>query len=355
MQICLTNQTVKLLNKMYKTALHHSGLLLLRIQGIFALSAGASCVQVANRLSVSVRAVERWRVLFLTKGATGLLVGKAKGAESKLNATEKQMLYQLIVAGPQASGYASGCWRSPMIVELIAKCFGVSYHPNYVSRLLGSMGLSWQKAGFDAAGKDPQARKQWIEDRWPAIVEKAKKLNAHILFVDEVSFPQWGSLSYTWAPRGQQPVVKTSGVRKAAKVFGAISYNTGAFYTKIHEGRFNSESYQAFLLEVFSALKRHIILIQDGAKYHISKAMKAFYKKYENRLTVEQLPSYSPDYNPIERVWKEIKKERTHLKFFPDFDTLMNTVKQAMIDFSLRKEKIVHLCSMYKRLERQIA
>ena len=245
MQITLTNSTVKILNNMYSSALGHNRLLALRIIGIFYLSEGYTCAQVATLLQVSVRAVERWRVLFVSQGATGLPPGKASGAPSKLTQQQKQELYKAIVAGPQAGGYPSACWRSPMVADLIAKRFGVHYHPHYLAALLRSLGLSWQKATFDAAAKDEVKRKTWLNERWRVIVKKARALNAHILFEDEASFPQWGSLSYTWAAKGVQPVVKTSGRRRGCKVFGAISYHTGAFYTQVHEGKFNSESYRS--------------------------------------------------------------------------------------------------------------
>lgn len=270
MQIRLTNSTVKILNKMYISSHHSCGLLSLRIVGIFRLAEGYSCAQVATLLQVSVRAVERWRLCFLSQGAAGLPPGKATGAKSKLTEKQKQQLYQMILAGPQASGYSSACWRSPMVASLITKRFGVRYHPYYIAQLLRSLGLSWQKATFDAASKDAEKRNAWINERWSAIVRKARQFKAHILFEDEASFPQWGSLSYTWAAKGAQPVVKTSGRRRGCKVFGAISYNTGAFYTQVHDGKFNSESYQGFLLGMFQRLKRHIILIHDGARYHTS-------------------------------------------------------------------------------------
>ncbi len=351
MQIRLTNSTVKILNKMYSSSLRSCGLLTLRIQGILHLAEGRSCAQVASLLRVSVRAVERWRGLFLSKGAAGLPPGKASGAVSKLTPQQKQELYTMIIDGPQSSGYSSACWRSPMIADLITQRFGVIYHPYYIPQLLRSIGLSWQKSTFDAAGKDEDKRAAWINERWDAILTKAHQRKAHILFGDEASFPQWGSLSYTWAAKGAQPVVKTSGRRRGCKVFGAISYTTGAFYTQVHEGRFNSESYQGFLLGVFRRLKRHIILIHDGASYHTSKAMRAFYEQHAHRLTVEQLPSFSPDYNPIEKVWKEVKKEGTHMKYFPDFEVLQTTVKEALLSFKDKKEKILALCGMYKRME----
>lgn len=60
-------------------------------------------------------------------------------------------------------------------------------------------------------------------------MKEAKKNQAVILFGDEVSFAMWGSLARTWAPRGQQPVVKTTGIRKGLKMFGAIEFNGGNF------------------------------------------------------------------------------------------------------------------------------
>jgi hypothetical protein len=50
-----------------------------------------------------------------------------------------------------------------------------------------------------------------------------------VLFGDEVSFAMWGSLSRTWAPIGQQPTVKTRGVRKGLKMFGTIEFEGGCF------------------------------------------------------------------------------------------------------------------------------
>jgi len=47
--------------------------------------------------------------------------------------------------------------------------------------------------------------------------------------VDEVSFARWGSLARTWAPTGEQPVVKTTGIRKGLKIFGAIDFHRGQF------------------------------------------------------------------------------------------------------------------------------
>ncbi len=83
----------------------------------------------------------------------------------------------------------------------------------------------------------------------PEILTITENKNCCILFGDEASFPQWGSLSYTRAKKGQTPVVKTSGIRKGYKVFGLINYFTGRFFCKGLLGAPNSKSYKEFLTE----------------------------------------------------------------------------------------------------------
>ncbi|EFK08517.1 conserved hypothetical protein, partial [delta proteobacterium NaphS2] len=260
-------------------------------------------------------------------------------------------LESLIIEGPTKAGFPGACWRSPMIQTLIYEKFGVQYNVFYISQLLKNMDFSYQKAKFVSDHKDPEKRKEWLKTTWPEISNLAKEKNAYILFGDEASFPQWGSLTYTWAKRGHQPVVKTSGKRKGYKVFGLIDYFSGRFFCKGHdEGRLNSEAYEAFLTEVLSKTRKHIILIQDGARYHTSKAMKKFFEKKADRVTVYNLPSYSPDYNPIEKLWKKIKEKEIHLHHFPTFDSLKDKVEEALLHFKDLKNEVLSLFGFYKNL-----
>jgi hypothetical protein len=241
-----------------------------------------------------------------------------------------------------------------MIQNLIYEKFGVFYSVHYISQLLKSMGFSYQKAKFVSDHKNPKKRRAWLKKKWPEILRKAREMNAMILFEDEASFPQWGSLTYTWSKKGETPVVKTSGIRKGYKVFGLIDYFTGTFFCKGHEGRLNSESYVAFLTEVMQKTRKHIILIHDGARYHTSKAMKMFFQQHSDRITDYDLPSYSPDYNPIEKLWKKIKEREIHLHYFPTFDDLKNKVEEALLHFEDCQQEILKLFGFYNKLSEKI-
>jgi transposase len=322
-----------------------------RVLAILAVSDGVPYSIIAINLKVSVESIRLWVNALLLKGLQGLKSKNSPGRPPKLTKTQRKTLAKLITEGPSNAGFPGACWRSPMIQLLIYERFGVQYSVHYIPQLLKSMGFSYQKAKFVAERRDAEKRKKWIKQKWPEIMSLAREKNAYILFGDEASFPQWGSLTYTWAPRGQQPVVNTSGTRRGYKVFGLIDYFSGRFFCKGHEkGRLNSESYEAFLTEVLSKTRKHIILIQDGAKYHTSKAMKRFFDKKSHRLTVYKLPSYSPDYNPIEKLWKKIKEKEIHLHYFPTFDCLKNKVEEALIRFKDLKNEVLPLFGFYNNL-----
>jgi transposase len=321
-----------------------------KLQAVIAAAGGFYCNEIAEVVGYSVETIREWIGEFLLHGLGFLKFKKPTGRPPKLSSEQKKKLKQMIIDGPENSGYDGGCWRTPMIQHLIQKTFHTKFSVKYLSEFLDQIGLSYQKAKFVSDHKDPIKRKEWLMETWPKIMKIANKKGSQILFGDEAAFPQWGSLSYTWAPRGQQPVVKTSGCRKGHKVFGLIDYKSGCFYSKAIEGKFNSQSYAEFLLEVLGKSKGHLILIQDGARYHTSKDMKEFFKKHEDRITVFQLPSYSPDYNPIEKLWKKIKQKGVHLVYFPDFDSLKNKVNKMLGVFADAAKEVLALFGFYDEL-----
>lgn len=321
--------------------------LIKRIHVLLALAQGQSVSEVAEMLSLGEQTVRDYRNQYLFKGMASLAYQSPPGRPRKLTQTQRHQLAEWIRASPQDSGYTSGCWNTPMIQDLIQRHFGVEYHPHYIATLLKNMGFSYQKARFVSDHLNEAKRLAWRQSRWPKILRQAKQRKALLLFGDEASFAQWGSLSYTWAPKGHQPEVPTSGKRKAYKVFGLIDYFSGRFFYKAHAGRFNSQSYAAFLLEVLSHTTQHVVVIQDGARYHTSKAMQEFFEAHADRLTIEQLPAYSPDFNPIEHLWKKVKKEATHLKYFPEFTDLQQEVDRALLHFAQTPREITILMARY--------
>ena len=136
---------------------------------------------------------------------------------------QKKRLVELIEAGPQVVGCETAWWKAVWIRVMIWREVGVLSNRHDVCTLLQHLGFSFQKARFVSDHLDAAKRLAWLQNAWPRIVRQAKHRQALMLFEDEASCAQWGSLSYTWARRGQPPEVPTRGTRKGYKVFGAIA------------------------------------------------------------------------------------------------------------------------------------
>jgi transposase len=306
---------------------------------------------VALKWGVSEAAIYNWLQQFILKGLESLRYHYKGGRPPKLSLVQQKRLTQLLDAGPEVAGFDEACWNSALIQELIKVNFGVEYHGHYVCALLHKLGYSFQKEERISDHLDPAGRREWQAEKWPQLLKAAKQVKGLILFGDEASFAQWGSLGYSWSRQGQTPQVKTSGKRKGYKVFGVVEYFSGRVFYQGLEGKFNSESYQAFLLKILEETSEPIFLVQDGARYHTSKEMREFFEKHRERLTVYQLPPYSPDYNPIEYLWRKTKRKATHNKYFAEFGKLAETVDNALERFKQVPEEILGLFGCYRKDE----
>jgi transposase len=314
MRIIFTKKVVDRLHKELNTAQRLNNFWLFKItKAILMIADGEAMSSIASFFNVSAKTVYNWLCRFLTESFSWL-VGqhyRGRGRKSKLSQAQKAQLYDLICDGPEKSGFDCGIWTSGMIAELVLQKFNVMYSPRYLCQLLKQMKLSYQKAAFESDHLDEEKRREWREVTWPAILKQAEEKKAIILFGDEVSFAQWGSLSRTWAPRGKQPKIKTTGKRKGMKVFGVIEFSNGDFHYMETPDKFNAQTYVQFLETVVRQYRCPVILIEDGAKYHNGPDARDFKERMESegKLFVHRLPSYSPDYNPIEKLWRKTKRD----------------------------------------------
>jgi transposase len=350
-RMTLVGETRKaLIQRLQQAYASHTTRLVRRIHALLALAEGKLIDEVAETLGVGEQTIRDWVHAFLLHGVDSLFYHPRSGRPAKLTGSQRQELTELVLAGSEAAGYSSACWTSGMIADLIQLRFRVEYAPRYICHLLGLLGLSFQRGRFTSDHLNEEAALLWLEETWPAILRQAKEKPAVILFGDEASFAQWGTIGYTWALKGVQPTVKTSGIRKAYRVFGLLDCFGGTLYQQGLEGKFNSVTYKDFLTWVLTQVNGHLIIIQDNVAYHTSAEMQTFYTKRADRLTIYQLPPYSPELNPIEGLWKKVKKDATHLKWFPKFTDLVTKVRTTLTTLAGLPAELTSLQGDYRHL-----
>lgn len=148
-----------------------------------------------------------------------------------------------------------------------------------------------------------------------------KDFHIEVWAEDEVHFQRASTLTRMWAPRGKQPQVLSASTREKIGFYGAVSLVTGQLVTQTAP-TFNGETFHQFLCYLLHFAHRPILLILDNAKYHRARKLNPFFVKHQVYLQRAFLPPYSPELNPIERVWRITRRKVTHNRYFPSMESL---------------------------------
>ena len=140
------------------------------------------------------------------------------------------------------------------------------------------------------------------------------------MYEDEASFWLDGTLHQTWARVGVQPRVDTFGMRKTAHLFGALSLEARPRFQYQFAAVFNAQTFLAFLKLLARRSRRKVFLVIDNSPCHNLDAEGKAWLAANGRLELFRLHPYSPEFNPIEGVWKQTKKRTTHNTFFRTTD-----------------------------------
>ena len=146
-----------------------------------------------------------------------------------------------------------------------------------------------------------------------ATEKRAKRQNALIVFEDESGVSLLPSVRATWAPRGQTPVLRHPFNWKRLSLAGALAYEPDGsdahLFFELRPGAYNDETLIEFLTELNAVERRAVLLIWDGLPSHRSRRMLEWIASQRHWLSVERLPGYAPDLNPIENVWGNLKSQ----------------------------------------------
>jgi len=145
-----------------------------RAEAVRLLEAGEmKQVEIARYLGVTEAAVSKWKKQLDEEGPEGLRLRKSSGRPAKLDQAAKEKLIQKLKKGALAAGFPTEQWTQARVKKVIEGVFGVSYHQNYISRLLDELGWSVQKPEGRAIERDEELIRAWLSKDWPRIKKSA--------------------------------------------------------------------------------------------------------------------------------------------------------------------------------------
>jgi len=148
-------------------------------------------------------------------------------------------------------------------------------------------------------------------------------------------------------PETKDPILLHAPTRKSVACFGAVNTRTGKLATAF-EAKFNADSFERFLKLLLKHRPRNkrLVVVLDNAKYHHARALRPFLHRHRKQLTLVFLPPYSPELNPIERVWKLARRLATHNRHFPALDDVLNAVRERFDLWAKPNRQLARLCAI---------
>lgn len=294
------------------------------------LLSGGSVSAVAKHVGEAISTVARWVKEYLWKGIQSFFPKKSTGRPKALNADEEAALQKVLRGNPTQQGFTTGCWTARIVNEWLLKTFNKSLSLKYLPQLLKRLGFSYKKASNWFALRDEQARLHWIEEQWPEIQAFSDETGSTIFFMDEASFCVGGNLGYSWGPKGEPIEVPSSCRRDKVNAIGAFNMETGKVTASLLRGTIDSEQIIRFFQKLLKKTEGHLTVIVDNARVHKSRSINDFLTTVKDRLLVVYLPTYSPDLNPIEKLWSELKTRHVANLYFNSADALESHLVSAI-------------------------
>ena len=191
-------------------------------------------------------------------------------------------------------------------IEKIEKLTGIRRSPTQVRKFLKAMGMRCLKVGFIPGKAEPEVQEEYKREKLEPRLSEAKQGKRAVFFVDAAHFVMGAFLGLVWC--FERVFIKSPSGRKRFNVLGALNAINHEVITVTNDTYINAESVCQLLHKLAAlGLSIPITLILDNARYQKCKLV----QELADSLGIEllYLPSYSPNLNLIERLWKYAHEE----------------------------------------------
>jgi transposase len=297
-----------------------------RLTAVLLIDAGRTRYDVADILHVSLRQLADWLRLFRNSGVDELCTLHHKGDPGNLTSQEVEQL---------KSEIRSGRFRnSDQIRRWLVDAFGARYSSSGIKQLLKRVGASYHKVTGFLWKADPDKQHEFVSkyERQKAAVKRPGARPTRRYFVD-ACHPLWGlELVYAcWLLAGQRFLAGMGGGRKRLNILGAYCPDDQEYLDlRLTRDNINGEQFVNLLrlLRAAHPETERFVLYLDRAKYYGSPVVKAWLRRHPE-FELEPLPTYSPNLNLIERLWKFMRKEALS-RWHPSFEAMQEAVSEVL-------------------------
>jgi transposase len=301
----------------------------LRAHILLLLADGYAWAMITGVLYCSTATVARWKSRFEASGVEALL-DETRGRASSSSSSSALAGWGVVVVAwvrrhtPRDFGYCRSRWCCATLLLVLWDVHHVRVSQETVRRWLHRAGLVWRRPRPVLGPRDSSR---------PSKLRKIRELLRDLppdeaaVFQDEVDLNLNPKIGCAWMPRGEQAEVVTPGTNVKRYLAGSMSWRSGELV--VTQG---SKRDTALFLAHLDDLRRHlrhykvIHVICDNAHFHKaggSGRVASYLATWGHRIKLHYLPTYSPNDNPIERVWWHLHEQVTRNHRCADIEELV--------------------------------
>jgi transposase len=297
-----------------------------RLTAVLAVAAGRARTDVADLLGVSLTQLGDWLRIFRNQGLEPLCTLHNQGDPGNLTAPQVEQLKDEIRSGRFRS--------SDQIRHWLEESFGARYTSSGVKQLLRRIGASYHKVTGFLWKADPDKQHAFVAhyERQKVATRRPGAKRTRRYFVD-ACHPLWGlELVYAcWLLVGQRFLAGMGSGRKRLNILGAYCPDDQEYLDlRLTRDNINGEQFVNLLrlLRATHPETERFVLYLDRARYYGSPVVKAWLHRHPE-FELEPLPTYSPNLNLIERLWKFLR-QRALSRWHPSFEAMQEAVSAVL-------------------------
>lgn len=265
--------------------------------------------------------VSRWIDQWEERGLDGLLENEGRGRKKALSVAEEEQVLEWLKDDDRSTHGR---------LAKIARVFGKTISPATLRRLFKRHGKVWKRVRASLSEHRDEAAFRQCEQELIEHMEAAVKGEIELLYLDESGFGRTPYIPYAWQDIGSTIRVPCR-AGKRLNVIGLYSLMQGTLTANITDTSLTSTHVVDFLDAFSKTLHKFTVVVLDNASIHSAKVVSEKLPEWESRnLYLYYLPTYSPELNIIEMVWKKIKYEWLPLSAYESFDSLWTNLNDML-------------------------
>ena len=314
-------ETQKLLQRLYRQSRHHQ--VRQRAHCILLSSLDYGIAQLMEIFNVSRKTLYNWFNNWETQGVVGLYNRPGRGRKSTFSSEQVEQIRAWVQQQPR---------QLKQVVQKVQEEWAISISTKTIKRVLKAVRMSWHRFRRVVGGQPNALEYEQKQAQLETLKQLEDQGELDLYYLDEAGFCLIPCIPYGWQLIGQTVEIESQRSQRL-NVVGLMT-RSNQLHSYMSTQSITSEVVIACIDAFFPTVTKRTVIVVDQASIHTSDAIHDKLEDWQQRnIEIFQLPSYSPQLNLIEILWRFIKYEWIEISAYRGWQSLVQYVEKVLKEF----------------------